>query len=106
MNSFDHQVLAVSPVFTQDIVVHYGFRDRMSERARVWVGRGFVVGILMAAYLLSLVFDPSLFKLGAWCFTGFAALFPLVVAALYWPPSTNQGIAPATLCLTALWSGL
>jgi len=106
MNSFDHQVLAVSTMFTQDIVVHYGFRDRMSERARVWVGRGFVVGILLAAYLLSLVFDPSLFKLGVWCFTGFAALFPLVLAALFWPRSTKQGIAAATLCVSALWSWL
>ncbi|HVR09489.1 MAG TPA: sodium:solute symporter family protein, partial [Thermoanaerobaculia bacterium] len=83
MNSFDHQVLAVSTMFTQDIVIHYGFHDRLDERARVLVGRLFVVGILLVTYLLSLVFDPSLFKLGVWCFTGFAALFPIVVAALF-----------------------
>ena len=34
MNSFDHQVLAVSTMFTQDIVLHYGYRDRLGERAR------------------------------------------------------------------------
>ena len=106
MNSFDHQVLAVSTMFTQDIVIHYGFRDRLSERARVIVGRLFVIGILLVAYLLSLVFDPSLFKLGVWCFTGFAALFPVLFAALFWPRSTKQGIAAAVLSVVALWGWL
>jgi len=106
MNSFDHQVLAVSTMFTQDIVIHYGFHDRLDERARVLVGRLFVVGILLVTYLLSLVFDPSLFKLGVWCFTGFAALFPIVVAALFWPRSTRQGVAAAVLAVAATWSYL
>jgi SSS family solute:Na+ symporter len=106
MNSFDHQVLAVSTMFTQDIVIHYGFRDRLSERARVIVGRLFVIGILLVAYLLSLVFDPSLFKLGVWCFTGFAALFPALIAALFWPRSTRQGVAAAVLAVAATWSWL
>ena len=106
MNSFDHQVLAVSTMFTQDIVIHYGFRDRLSERARVIVGRLFVVGVLLVAYLLSLVFDPSLFKLGVWCFTGFAALFPVLAAALFWPRSTRQGAAAAVLAVVATWSYL
>src|SRR5258708_18927289 len=34
MNSFDHQVLAVSTMFTNDIVHHYGYRDRPNERPR------------------------------------------------------------------------
>jgi solute:Na+ symporter, SSS family len=106
MNSFDHQVLAISTMFTQDIVIHYGFQDRLDERARVLVGRLFVVGILLVAFLLSLVFDPSLFKLGVWCFTGFAALFPVVVAALFWPRSTKQGVAAAVLGVVATWSYL
>jgi SSS family solute:Na+ symporter len=106
MNSFDHQVLAVSTMFTQDIVLHYGYRDRLSERARVLVGRLFVVGILLVTFLLSLVFDPSLFKLGVWCFTGFAALFPVLIAALFWPRSTKQGVAAAVLSVVALWSWL
>ncbi|HVT16870.1 MAG TPA: sodium:solute symporter family protein [Thermoanaerobaculia bacterium] len=106
MNSFDHQVLAVSTMFTQDIVAHYGYRDRLSERARVLVGRLFVVGLLLLTYLLSLIFDPSLFKLGVWCFTAFAGLFPIVVAALFWRRSTKQGIAAAILSVAALWSYL
>src|SRR3984893_5944731 len=104
MNSFDHQVLAVSTMFTHDIVHHYGYRDRLSERARVLVGRLFVVGVLALTYLLSLVFDPSLFKLGVWCFTAFAALFPILLAALFWPRSTKQGVAAAILAVAALWS--
>ncbi len=103
MNSFDHQVLAVSTMFTQDIVVHYGYHDRLSERARVLVGRLFVVGVLLASFLLSLVLDPSLFKLGVWCFTGFAALFPLLPAALFWRRSTKQGVAAAVVSVMVLW---
>jgi SSS family solute:Na+ symporter len=106
MNSFDHQVLAVSTMFTQDIVVHYGYQDRLSERQRVLVGRLFVIGVLLATFLLSLVLDPGLFKLGVWCFTGFAALFPTLLAALFWRRSTKQGIAAAVLSVVAVWTYL
>jgi solute:Na+ symporter, SSS family len=106
MNSFDHQVLAVSTMFTQDIVVHYGYQDRLSERTRVLVGRLFVVGVLLVTFLLSLVLDPGLFKLGVWCFTGFAALFPVLLAALFWRRSTKQGIAAAVVSVVLLWGYL
>jgi solute:Na+ symporter, SSS family len=106
MNSFDSQVLAVSTMFTQDIVIHYGYHDRLDEKKRVLVGRLFVIGILAVTWLLSLVFNPSLFKLGVWCFTAFAALFPLLVAALFWPRSTKQGIAAAALSVVGLWTYL
>jgi solute:Na+ symporter, SSS family len=104
MNSFDSQVLAIGTMFTQDIVRHYGFHDRMSERQQVRVGRIFVVGVLVFTYLLSLVVDRSLFKLGVWCFTGFAALFPIVVAALFWKRSTRAGAIASALSVAALWT--
>ena len=50
-----------------------------------------MAGILVVTYLLSRVVDRSIFKLGVWCFTGFAALLPVVVAALFWKRSTKQG---------------
>ena len=104
MNSFDSQVLAIGTMFTQDIVRHYGFHDRMDERRQVRVGRFFVVGVLVVTYLLSLVVDRSLFKLGVWCFTGFAALFPIVVAALFWKRSTRAGAIASALSVAALWT--
>ncbi|HEX2223892.1 MAG TPA: sodium:solute symporter family protein [Thermoanaerobaculia bacterium] len=104
MNSFDSQVLAAGTMFTQDIVRHYGFHDRMSERQQILVGRLFMVGILIGTYLLSRVVDRSIFKLGVWCFTGFAALFPVVVAALFWKRSTKWGAAASTISVIVLWT--
>jgi SSS family solute:Na+ symporter len=103
MNSFDSQVLAAGTMFTQDIVRHYGFHDRMSESQQILVGRLFMVAILVATYLLSRVTDRSIFKLGVWCFTGFAALFPVVVAAIFWKRSTKGGAFASTISVIGLW---
>jgi SSS family solute:Na+ symporter len=93
-------------MFTQDIVLHYGYQDRLDEKARVLVGRLFVIGILLVTYIISLFINPSLFKLGVWCFTAFAALFPILVAALFWPRSTKQGVAASVLSVVVLWTYL
>ena len=103
MNSFDSQVHAAGTMFTQDIVRHYKFHDRMSESQQILVGRIFMVAILVFTYLLSLVVDRSIFKLGVWCFTGFAALFPIVVAAIFWKRSTQWGAFASTLTVAVLW---
>ncbi len=104
MSSLDSQVLAVGTMFTQDIVRHYGYHDRMSERQQVLAGRLFVVALLFLAFLLSLVTSRSIFALGVWSFTGFAGLLPLAVAALFWKRSTKAG-AYASLATTAvLWT--
>jgi len=103
MNSFDSQVHSVGTMFTQDIVRHYGFHDRMSESQQILVGRLFMVAILIATYLLSRVVDRSIFKLGVWCFTGFAALFPVVVAAVFWKRSTKWGAFASTISVVVLW---
>ena len=103
MNSVDSQVLALGNMFTHDIVRHYGFHDRMSEAQQVRVGRLFVAGILALAFFLSLVTDHGIFRLGVWSFTGFAALFPIVIAALYWRRSTRQGAIASVLGVAVLW---
>ena len=103
MSSLDSQVLSVGTMFTQDIVRHYGLRDRMSERAQVVYGRIFVAGVLLATYLISLVSARSIFKLGIWSFTGFASLFPLVVAAVFWRRSTKYGALASILTVVVLW---
>ncbi len=103
MNSFDSQVHSLGTMFTQDIVRHYGFHDRMSESKQILVGRLFMVAILIATYLLSRVVDRSIFKLGVWCFTGFAALFPVVAAAVFWKRSTKWGAFASTISVVVLW---
>jgi solute:Na+ symporter, SSS family len=103
MNSFDSQVHSLGTMFTQDIVRHYGFHDRMSGSKQILVGRLFMVAILVATYLLSRVMDRSIFKLGVWCFTGFAALFPIVVAAVFWKRSTKWGAFASAISVAVLW---
>jgi SSS family solute:Na+ symporter len=103
MSSLDSQVLSLGTLFTQDMVRHYGFQNRMSERKQILVGRLFVAGILVLCYTISLVAGPDIFKLGVWSFTGFAALFPVVVAGLYWRRSTKQGVVASVLSVVVLW---
>jgi len=103
MSSLDSQVLSLGTMFTQDIVRHFGFHGRMSEQRQVLAGRLFVVGILVVTYVLSLVTRPSIFSLGIWSFTGFAALFPLMAGALFWRRATRSGAMAAVLTVAAGW---
>ena len=104
MSSLDSQVLSISNMFTQDIVRHYRKGDELSEKAQVLWGRLFVIAILAITYVLSLVSARSIFSLAVWSFTGFAALFPVVVAALFWKRSTQYGALASVLTVAALWS--
>jgi SSS family solute:Na+ symporter len=108
MSSLDSQSLSIGSMFTHDIVRHYGFRsdsmkDGMSEKEQVLVGRLFVFGILCLTYLLSLVLNRSIFKLAVWSFTGFASLFPIVIAALFWKRSTKYGAFASIISVVVLW---
>jgi SSS family solute:Na+ symporter len=103
MSSLDSQVLSLGTMFTQDVVRHYGGGEAMDERRQVLVGRTFVAGILLVTWLLSLVMPRALFGLGIWSFSGFAALSPLIVAALYWKRATKAGAWACLLTAAGLW---
>lgn len=105
MSSLDSQLLCIGSIFTNDIVNHYFKKDRLGDRTVVILGRAFVVGIAVVTYLLALWIPRAhVFRLGVWCFTGFASLAPLVFAALYWKRVTKAG---AYACvLTAAIGGL
>jgi SSS family solute:Na+ symporter len=105
-SSFDSQVLALGTMFTHDVVRHHGLHDRMTSRQEVVVGRLFVVVVLAVAFALSRWVTPSIFKLGIWCFTGFAALLPIVLAALFWRRATAVGALAATLTVALGWTWL
>jgi len=104
MNSLDSQVLSLGTMFTHDIVRHYGFHDRMTEKQVILVGRLFIGTILVVTFILSVVTDRSIFKLGIWAFTGFAALFPVVAAALFWRRSTKYGAVASIVSVVILWT--
>ncbi|MCG8607951.1 sodium:solute symporter family protein, partial [bacterium] len=103
MSSLDSQVLAIGTMFTQDIALHYGFHDRMSEKQQVLFGRIFVCAILLITYIIFLISNSSIFKLGVWSFTGFAALLPIAVAALFWKRSTKHGAIAAIFSVMVSW---
>ncbi len=103
MSSLDSQTLSTGTMFTTDIVRHYGFHDRLSESQQVLFGRVFVMILLAVVLLLSLVTSRSIFSLGVWSLSGFAALFPVIVGALYWRRSTAAGALSGVLTVAVLW---
>jgi SSS family solute:Na+ symporter len=103
MSSLDSQFLCLGSMFTNDIVDHYAGPGRIGDRAQMWLARGFVVLIVVAVYLLSLVANRSVFTLGIWCFSGFASLFPVVFAALYWRRLTAAGAVSGIVTAAATW---
>ena len=106
MSSLDSQFLCIGSIFTNDIVRHYFGDDRFSDRAQVWIARIFVILIVAITYVLSLQGYRSVFTMAIWCFSGFAALFPLVFAALYWKRLTAAGAFSGILATVGSWTYL
>jgi SSS family solute:Na+ symporter len=104
MGSDAHQVLALSTMFTKDIYQHYGGREKYGEKAAVHFARGFIIVVTVAAYViaLSLKEKQGIFEIAVrYAFSGFAALAPIMVAALFWKRSTKWGALAATLFTAA-----
>ena len=97
----DSQILALSTMFTEDIFAFYGGKARFGDRAQVQTGRLFVALITSVAFVIALQTPASIFLVAIqYAFTGYAALFPLLVAALFWKRSTRWGALAVTL-----WAG-
>ncbi len=104
MSSLDSQFLCVGTMFGNDIVNHYAGKDRFSETQQVWIARGFIVAVVVITYVLSLLEPRSVFLLGVWCFSGFASLFPLVFASVYWKRLTAAGAYACVITTIVVWS--
>lgn len=103
MSSLDSQTLAVSTMFTRDVVGHYA-ASGISDRKQVFLGRVFVVAVLALTFAISMLANRSIFSLGVWSFSGFAALAPLPFAAIFWKRSTATGAFASVLTVAALWT--
>ncbi len=105
MSSLDSQLLAIGSMFTHDVASRLAPEGALSDRLKLRLGRLFVAAVACAAYLCSLAEPRSVFALGVWCFSGYAALFPVAVAALYWRRATALGAIAATVTtvLTGGW---
>jgi solute:Na+ symporter, SSS family len=102
MGSDTHQVLAVSTMFTKDVFTHYGGKQKYGERGSVFFARGFILVVTVVAYLVALITPVSIFELAVrFAFSGFAAMSPVMVAALFWKRSTKFGALASTLWVAA-----
>jgi SSS family solute:Na+ symporter len=94
----DSQILALSTMFTEDVFAFYGGKRRFGERVQVQTGRIFVILLTVFAYAVALRAPETIFELAIqYAFSGFAALSPLLVAALFWRGSTKWGALASTL---------
>ncbi len=108
MGSDCHQVLALSTMFTKDVYEHHLGGGAQSEKQKVLFARLFVLLVTAIAYLVALSKPTGIFDLAQrFAFTGFAALAPVMIAALFWKRSTKWGALASTvwvaLCLLGSW---
>lgn len=98
----DSQILALSTMFTEDVFAFYGHKERFGEGVQVLTGRVFIVLITIVAYIVALRAPETIFELAIqYAFSGFAALSPLLIAAIFWKGSTKWGALASTLWTAA-----
>jgi SSS family solute:Na+ symporter len=103
----DSQILALSTMFTEDVFAFYGGKARFGEAIQVQTGRLFVVIFTLVAYIIALRVPGSIFGVATqYAFAGYAALFPLLVAALFWKGSTRWGALACTVWTAAAVLGV
>jgi len=94
----DSQILALSTMFTEDVFAFYGHKERFGESVQVHTGRLFIVLITIVAYVVALRAPETIFELAIqYAFSGFAALSPLLIGAIFWKGSTKWGALASTL---------
>jgi len=108
MSSLDSQFMCLGTIFTRDIVLRKFGENRFTDSQKVLIARGFILAIVAATYGLAvaLMNTAQVFALGVWCFSGFAGLFPLVVAAVYWKRTTAAGAISCIVVTAATWCAL
>ena len=103
----DSQILALSTLFTEDVFAYYGGRSRFGEAVQVQTGRVFVILITLGAYVVALRAPAAIFDLAVqYGFSGYAALFPLLPAAVFWKRSTKWGALAVTLWSASAVAGV
>lgn len=102
MGSDCHQVLAISTMFTKDIFQYYGGKEKYGEKGGVWFGRAFIVVLTIVSYVVALITETNIFELAVrFAFSGFAAMAPVMLAALFWKRSTKWGALASTIFVAA-----
>ncbi len=103
MSSLDSQFMCLGTIFSNDILTHYKGKENVTDAQQVSSTRMFIIAIVAVTYLLSLGNVRSVFAMGVWCFSGFSALFPIVLAALYWRGLTAAGAISGVFAAIISW---
>ena len=103
----DSQILALSTMFTEDVFAYYGGQARFGPHVQVQTGRIFVILLTVVAYSIAMTAPQSIFDIASqYAFAGYAALSPLLVAALFWKKSTRWGALAVALWTAATVAGI
>lgn len=105
MSSLDSQFMCLGTMFTNDVLVRVKGKDHFTDAQKIFYARCFILAVVAVTYVLSIWLKNSahVFDLGVWCFTGFASLFPLVFAAVYWRRVTRAGAYASLIATTVVW---
>ena len=106
MSSLDSQFLCLGTIFTNDVVLHRAGKGRYSDQQIILMARVFIIAVVAVTYGLAMLADKyemPIFDLAIWSFSGYAALFPLVFAAVYWRRTTKAGAYASIIAAMAVW---
>jgi Na+/pantothenate symporter len=78
--------LAISTMVSlKNVFGHYGGKGKYGEKGSVFFARGFILVVTGIAYLIALKTPETIFELAVrFAFSGFAAMSPVMIAALFW----------------------
>ncbi|REJ77092.1 MAG: sodium:solute symporter family protein [Acidobacteria bacterium] len=102
MSSLDSQSLALGTMFTRDVMPRLLGR-KLADGEQVLAGRLFLASVLLLTLGLSFVVNRSIFGLAVWCFTGYTALLPILIGALFWRRATAAGALASLATAFASW---
>jgi Na+/proline symporter len=103
----DSQILALSTMFTEDVFAFYGGAARFGPSIQVTTGRIFVILLTVVAYAIAMSAPQSIFDIASqYAFAGYAALSPLLIAALFWKGSTKWGALAVAVWTAAAVAGV
>jgi Na+/proline symporter len=85
-------------MFTKDIFSYYGGKEKYGEKGAVFFARVFVIVASAIAYVIALNSPTNIFELAVrFAFSGFAAMAPVMIAALFWKRSTKWGALASSI---------
>ncbi|MBM3308089.1 MAG: sodium:solute symporter family protein [Candidatus Eisenbacteria bacterium] len=84
MSTMDSQLLTLASIVERDILRRREPAALGPRGARSWEARAAVAALAVAGLLLALRPPATMLAIATEAFAGFAVLFPVVVAALYW----------------------